>query len=646
MPKVSIVVPCYNVARYVKECLDSLTGQTLQDIEILCIDDKSTDNTLEIIRECAAADERIHVFAQPQNAGQGAARNLAIEHAKGEYLLCVDSDDMLAPDACEKLVQKADADGLDMLMFSGYNFKDTRKTRIPNPYWSFEWTGCLNGRKIFNWRDIQHCLTSLPVSACLMLCNLNFLRHNNILFHVGLRFEDNAFLLKALLNAKRISVDKNEYYIRRVHNESTTQNWDKYFADYIKIIDLMLQYLASIGATPFIYEQYRKGYVNIAIKKFKNFTKSTRKLYQDEFRRLLLKYAPSKVWVTYRFLPIRLFKKMFVRHVNYKKDTCFGIKKWYKKVTGKKLNLYNPQTFNEKIQWSKIFDSTPIKTLLADKYLVRDWVAEKIGEQYLIPLLGVYDSFEEIDFDKLPNRFVIKCNHGSAYNIIVKDKSALDLDNVKAKLDKWMAENFAFKYGYEMHYRDIPPKIIIEQYMEDGDADDLPDYKVWCFNGKTEFIWIDINRFTDHKRRVYDANWNTLDITVNAKVPISDEIMPKPDYLEELLHVSSVLSEGFPHVRVDFYVIGGKLYFGEMTFTSSSGTSDIKPKSFDYYLANKFVLPHKVYNVDTGRYYRLPQYKPTIWTRLLFPYHMWQQHRINHTLRKAIPITSAKLGRK
>ena len=156
---------------------------------------------------------------------------------------------------------------------------------------------------------------------------------------------------------------------------------------------------------------------------------------------------------------------------------------YYKK---KSLNIDNPKT-NEKIKWLKLYDSTPKKTYLTDKYLVRRWIKKKIGEEYLIPLIGVYDKFEDINFKNLPKDFVIKCNHGCGYNIIVKDKFSLNLTIVKSKIDKWMDENYAFKNGLELQYRDIKPKIIIEKYMDDNTGD-LRDYKFHCFNGKPKFL--------------------------------------------------------------------------------------------------------------------------------------------------------------
>lgn len=273
---------------------------------------------------------------------------------------------------------------------------------------------------------------------------------------------------------------------------------------------------------------------------------------------------------------------------------------WFKRRTCHELDLDRPSTFNEKIQWLKLYDSTPIKTRLADKYLVREWIKEKIGEKYLIPLLGRYDCYDDIDFDSLPDRFVIKCNHGSAWNIIVKDKNALNLEDTKAKLDAWVNTNYAFR-SYEFHYRDIHPQIIIEKYLYKTEVV-FYEYHFYCFSGCVEQIWLDINTADDHKRKIYDKYWNELDMVV--KLPRLETDIPKPDNLDVMLELAEKLSDGFPHVRVDFYRLDdGTIYFGEMTFTPASGTVELPP-SENVKLGSLIELPELAYDVDSGVYYK------------------------------------------
>src|SRR5699024_10866712 len=165
-------------------------------------------------------------------------------------------------------------------------------------------------------------------------------------------------------------------------------------------------------------------------------------------------------------------------------------------------------SYTEKMQYAKLYLDTPLRTKLADKYKVRNWVSEKIGDEYLIPLLGVWDSYSEIDFDLLPDKFVLKTNHGASSNLIVKDKSVINHKKERAKFDKWLNKNFAFSTGtIQLQYRDIKPKIIAEKYIEDSHGE-LNDYKFLCFSGEVYYCWIDVGRYSKHYRNVYDMNWN------------------------------------------------------------------------------------------------------------------------------------------
>jgi len=266
------------------------------------------------------------------------------------------------------------------------------------------------------------------------------------------------------------------------------------------------------------------------------------------------------------------------------------LKIWYKAKTGEDLNLQNPKTFNEKIQWLKLYDSTPLKTRLADKYLVREWVAEKIGAEYLIPLLGVWDSFDEIDFDKLPERFVLKANHGYHWNYIVTDKSLFNKEEAKAKFDEWLNTNFAFK-GLELHYMNIPPKIIADEYLE-NEENDLYDYKVFCFGGKAEIINYISGRNRDVKEAYFDLNWRKLPFTTSFARNNAE--ISKPKNLELLIELAEKLAAGFPHVRVDFYILNdGSLKFGEMTFTTANGLDKWDPPEYNRVYGDLLKLPPK-----------------------------------------------------
>jgi len=253
----------------------------------------------------------------------------------------------------------------------------------------------------------------------------------------------------------------------------------------------------------------------------------------------------------------------------------------------KVLDLKNPVYFGEKMQWVKLFADLDKYSVYADKYAVRKFVEETIGEEYLIKLYGAYKSEEEIPFEKLPNRFVLKVNHGSGYNIICKDKEKLDVAKTKATLHKWLKEDFAAIKGEEQ-YRNIPRMIVCEEYMED-ESGGLLDYKYFCANGEIKMIEVCFDRFIDFKIDFYDVDWNRLPVLSgnpkhghgNNKVP-----MAKPDYADKMADVVKKLSKQFPFVRTDLYVVNGKVYFGELTFISGSGSDPFYPLSEDKKIAD------------------------------------------------------------
>jgi len=261
----------------------------------------------------------------------------------------------------------------------------------------------------------------------------------------------------------------------------------------------------------------------------------------------------------------------------------------YRAETGKKLDLENPKSFNEKLQWLKLYDRNPEYVKLVDKYEVRKYIAEKIGEEYLIPLIGVYNSVDEIDWNNLPQKFVLKCTHGSGCNIICKDKSELNINLAKKKLNKWMKKNW-YWFGREWPYKYIKPRIICEKYMVDESGKELKDYKIFCFNGEPKVIQVDYNRFINHKRNLYDLEWNYMPLSI--KYPNDpNKIINKPQRLGEMLNIARILSKDYPHVRVDFYSINEKIYFGELTFYHGSGFEKFEPESYNYVFGSWLQLP-------------------------------------------------------
>lgn len=261
------------------------------------------------------------------------------------------------------------------------------------------------------------------------------------------------------------------------------------------------------------------------------------------------------------------------------------LKTWYYIVTRQKLNLKNPITYNEKIQWFKLYGVSPYITMLCDKVAVRSWIGKTIGEQYLVPLVGIWNSFDEIDFSLLPEKFVLKCNHGAGYNEVIYDKNQIDTQKLKKQFDKWMETNYAFIGGLELQYKNIKPQILAEKYMENVDGD-LFDYKFWCFGGKVEFIMFLSERNKNLCMNNYDIDWNLLPFTYGG-CENSEKVIQRPKNLDEMIALAEKLSQGFPHVRVDLYLCNdGSIKFGEMTFTSFGGIMRWNDNNVDTWLGS------------------------------------------------------------
>ena len=264
----------------------------------------------------------------------------------------------------------------------------------------------------------------------------------------------------------------------------------------------------------------------------------------------------------------------------------------YRIKHSRKLNIENPTRYTEKIQWYKLNYRDPVMTQCVDKYRVREYIKSKGLEHILNDLYAVFDSPEEIVFDNLPERFVLKTNNGSGTNLICKNKELYTEEQVRNMFrDFWDMCNA--HVGSEWVYHDVKPAIIAEQLLEDAtqNNNDICDYKFLCFNGSPEYIVYDVDRYTDHKRNIYDLDWNDLHIASDC--PCSDNAYAKPENLNEMLEIVRILCEDFPAVRVDLYSIEGKIYFGELTFFPWSGYVQFTPDSFDFELGEKFVLPNK-----------------------------------------------------
>lgn len=264
---------------------------------------------------------------------------------------------------------------------------------------------------------------------------------------------------------------------------------------------------------------------------------------------------------------------------NWMPDAMY-LKLRYKHLMEKKLDLNHPKTFNEKIQWLKLYDRKDIYPTIVDKYAVREYIAKELGEEYLIPILGVWESVEEIDFDSLPNQFVLKCTHGSKCNVVCTDKKTLNVEEAKKNLAKWMEINY-FYHSREWPYKSVKPRIIAEKYMLSSGEEELIDYKFYCNNGRPDYVMVCVGRAKDDLRFLFfDREWKFHRFNIGDEKYPEDFTYPMPSCIPKMFEIAEKLSAGFPFLRVDLYESGGKIYFGELTLYPSGGFDrDIYPET-------------------------------------------------------------------
>lgn len=267
------------------------------------------------------------------------------------------------------------------------------------------------------------------------------------------------------------------------------------------------------------------------------------------------------------------------------------LKAIFRERMGYKLDLKNPQTFNEKLQWLKLYDRNSLYTTMVDKYAVKKYVASIIGEEYIIPTLGVWDKFDDIDFDQLPDQFVLKCTHDSGGLVICKDKSKLDMKIAKEKIENSLKTDY-YLLGREWPYKDVPRKIIAEKYVEDSKTEELRDYKFFCFGGQVKCYKIDFDRMIDHHANYFDKDGKLIIAGESMCPPIIEKDLEQSVNIRIMQELAEVLSKETPFLRADFYDVDGKIYFGELTFYPASGLGEFEPKEFDFELGRWLTIPN------------------------------------------------------
>lgn len=258
---------------------------------------------------------------------------------------------------------------------------------------------------------------------------------------------------------------------------------------------------------------------------------------------------------------------------------------------GRFLNKENPEYFGEKIQWLKLYGGLEKYGDIVDKYNVRKYIKEKIGEEYLIPLIGVYDNIDEIEWDKLPNSFVLKNNNGSSMNFIVKDKNKVNILKIERLLKKWLKSKY-YKIKKENQYLNVKNKIICEKYISDNDGN-LLDYKFFCFDGEPVFVKVDFDRYSNHTANFFDMSWKKIEMSELGFANYNGEIK-KPENFEKMIKIARSLAKDFQFIRVDLYNVDGKIYFGELTLTPASGKHSFLPIEKDLEIARRIKIERKI----------------------------------------------------
>lgn len=602
---VSIIIPAYNCARWLSACLDSVRAQTCPDWEAFVVDDGSTDGTGEIAERYAAQDGRITVIHQ-KNAGSSVARNTGLDRARGEYVYMLDGDDYVHPRLLEHcLAAFAAHPGTDFATFdfaevvpgapAEYAVQEGKTRKIANPlaFW------------LHTRRDHSVWMNVYRTSSLRGLRFKPGIKHQDLLFQYqylatcgeGVYLSEHLYryvmspnsIMRAPLKVDRIETifdiltQLDDFYAGQGRKRKSLRRclYPRIVNAYRKDVSRAedpgkrgLQCAFDERLTAFLNKR-RMGFAGLSLRKrlwllrfmLQNCPQGSRlakfvhcicrcehKRKKNVYHVLGLKFTthPAGLDFTKTADPARVLANLFERLVGYRPD------------------LENPQTFNEKIQWQKLhrMANAPYPAL-ADKWTVRAYVADRIGEKYLTKMHGCYRAFEEIDFAALPRRFVLKPNHGSGWYKLVADKDRVDIPELKRLCDGWLKEDFSRK-EYELQYRSIPRRLLVEEYLG-VPGHSLTDYKIFCFNGKARYAALYFDRSKNGTTMCYyDKNWKKQPFFVNYR-PHKDDV-PKPPQMDELFELAEKLAEGFPFVRVDFYILpDGDIKFGELTFTPASG---------------------------------------------------------------------------
>lgn len=653
-PKVSVIIPVYNADKYLTECMDSVISQTLKDIEIICIDDGSSDESMKILRNYEKSDSRIRVFAQ-KHSNAGTARNKGLSYATGEYLSFLDADDFFESNMLQKAYEVAVKCKAEIVVFGSdavnNNTDSHRKLRftirennIPTKI-PFEATDI--NRDFF--------ATFAGWAWDKLFCR-EYIHTNRFFFQEQRTTNDLKFTYMSLASAKRIAIVQDILVHHRTHIKTSLEaTRSESYKCFYEALVMLREELVTAG----LFKRFEQDYINYSLsfclENLNAMSGRTRRAIYDSLRKSWLKelgitahsreyYYHWDAYLNYRLimrLPYDEIGKYLHRTVKYvryirnlsveptkfeivemannpsedpmftKKATYTGysvddlncrfltreeraceLKQVFYRHCHYYLNLDEPKTFNQKINWLKLYWYHTDFPRAVDKAEFKKYIAEKLGEGYTVPLLGVYEKESQIDFDTLPKRFVLKSTIQSdgRHIIRVTDKDTLDYDRLLTVLSSWLLPRNSLKSSYCCAYNSINPRIIAEEYIE-GIGGELYDYKFFCFNGQAKLLYVSSEILRNLSMSFYDLNWNLMPFKRIAYPRITNSIK-KPINFEKMIEIAEILAKPFPFVRVDFYETNEeKMYIGEMTFYPAGGYGTFEPAEWDLKLGELLELP-------------------------------------------------------
>jgi glycosyltransferase involved in cell wall biosynthesis len=577
-PLVSVVISALNAEKYIGTAIDSILAQTYTNFELIIINDGSTDNTEDII--LSYKDRRIRLVKNETNLGLAKSLNKGIKLADGKYIARLDADDIAAKDRFEVQIKYLEYKPEIAVCGSYYRaFSEDNSTIIRQPLISEQ----IKIRLFFE----------NPMGHPTVMMRNQIFKKDNYSYNESFRTAQDYDLWCRISHKYDITNLPFVLTDYRIHSSQVSSTpLEQLRADRVILIR-QAEYLLKRKLTKkeqFTHFQLMKRTKGLNSPHL-NHTKVIewiKLLLEANNRNNVYDQEAFKREMSRWFQITDTSDKMLIS-LNSEEIEREFIRKRFLKIYKRNMNFDSPQTWNEKIQVLKFSYKRNKKevTKLTDKYLVREYVKNIVGEKYLNKLYAVYDKVDNIDFDRLPDKFVIKLNHGSGYNIICKDKVNLDLSTIKTKLKRWYEQNYYY-LGYEWNYKNIRPLIIIERLLEDSTKDILIDYKFHVFNGRPLYIQVDVDRFLNQKRCFYNTKWKKQPFTLGY--PYYEGKIEEPNNLDEMIDIAKKLAAHYESVRIDLYNIAGKIYFGEITFFPGNGFESFYPYKHDFIWGNKLQI--------------------------------------------------------